>query len=169
MRVTLLGAVLLFATACGGSHGPDAATRRRAEAEGDSAFASVQARGEHAMGVDQHTSTHLFEPLPDGGRIALQRDVSDVTGTDRIRQHMERIATAFGAGDFSLPGFVHGREVPGTAVMAAKREAISYTVELLPRGAAVRLRSTDAAAVEAIHEFLTFQRADHHAAGHPGT
>jgi uncharacterized membrane protein len=28
-------------------------------------------------------------------------------------------------GDFSLPGFVHDREVPGTAVMTARRAAIT--------------------------------------------
>jgi hypothetical protein len=165
MRLALLGTLLLIAPACGGKRGADAALGRRAEAERDSAFAGVQNRGQHAMGVDQYTSTHVFEPLSDGGRITLQRDVPDSSGTARIRHHMERIAAAFQAGDFSLPGFVHAREVPGTAVMAAKREAISYTVELLPRGAAVRLRSTDSAAVEAIHEFLAFQRMDHRAAG----
>lgn len=119
------------------------------------------------MGVDQYSSTHIFEPLADGGRIELQRDQPDSAGTDQIRQHMRRIAAAFGAGDFSLPGFVHARDVPGTAVMAAKRQVITYSVEALPRGAAVRLWSTDTAAVRAIHEFLAFQRHDHHAgAGH---
>lgn len=119
------------------------------------------------MGVDQYTATHIFEPLADGGRIELQRDQADSAGTDQIRQHMRHIAAAFGAGDFSLPGFVHARDVPGTAVMAAKRQVITYSVEALPRGAAVRLWSTDTAAVRAIHEFLAFQRHDHHAgAGH---
>lgn len=129
-------------------------------------FAGVQARGERAMGVNQYTSTHVFEPLADGGRIALQRDQADSAGTSQIRRHMDHIAAAFGAGDFSLPGFVHARDVPGTAVMAARRQEISYTVEMLPRGAAVRLRTTDTAAVRAIHEFLAFQRQDHHAAAH---
>jgi hypothetical protein len=134
---------------------------------GDERFAGVQSRGHQAMGVDQYTSTHIFEPLPDGGRIELQRDVADSAGIEQIRQHMHHIAGAFGAGDFSLPGFVHAQNVPGTAVMAAKRDAIMYTVELLPRGAAVRLQTTDAAAVRAIHDFLAFQRMDHHAgAGH---
>ena len=129
-------------------------------------FAGVQARGERAMGVNQYTSTHVFEPLADGGRIALQRDQTDSAGADQIRRHMDHIAAAFGAGDFSLPGFVHARDLPGTAVMAARRQDISYTVEMLPRGAAVRLRTTDTAAVRAIHEFLAFQRQDHHAAAH---
>ena len=169
MRLAPLGVVLLLATACSGTRATDAATRRREAAERDGAFAGVQARGEHAMGVDQYTSTHVFEPLPDGGRIALQRDAPDSTGAVQIRQHMQRIATAFQAGDFSLPGFVHAQDVPGTTVMAAKREAITYTVELVPRGAAVRLWSADPVAVQAIHDFLAFQRADHHAAAQPGT
>jgi hypothetical protein len=121
------------------------------------------------MGVDQYTSTHVFESLPDGGRITLERDAPDSAGTAQIRRHMLSVADAFKAGDFSQPGFVHARSVPGTAVMAGKREAISYVVEPLPRGAALRLRSADSAAVTAIHEFLAFQRADHHAAGHPGS
>lgn len=49
--------------------------------------------------------------------------------------------------------------------MEAKRKSLQYTVEQLPRGAAVRIRSTDPEAVRAVHEFLAFQRADHHAGG----
>jgi hypothetical protein len=77
---------------------------------------------------------------------------------------MELIARQFAAGDFHLPGIVHDREVPGTRVMAERRTAISYAVESLPRGGAVRVRSGDSVAVQAIHDFLAFQRHDHHAA-----
>jgi hypothetical protein len=129
----------------------------------DSGFAGVQARGAVAMGVNQYTSHHVFEPLPDGGRIELQRDVDDSAGIAQIRAHMHQIAARFAVGDFRVPGFVHAQAVPGTDVMAARRGAITYTVESLPRGAAVRVRSVDAGAVEAIHQFLAFQRQDHHA------
>jgi hypothetical protein len=47
--------------------------------------------------------------------------------------------------------------------MAQRRAAISYSVESLPRGGAVRVRSGDSVAVQAIHDFLAFQRQDHHA------
>src|SRR2546422_7561345 len=87
----------------------------------DSAFRALQDRGKTAMGVDQYTSVHHFDPLLDGGRIALQRDSADTTGVATIRAHLRRIAGAFARGDFALPGFVHARDVPGTAVMAAKR------------------------------------------------
>ena len=162
-RPWLAGAVILGVVACG--PGGEAA-RRRAQGVADPAFAGVQQRGAVAMGVNQYTSSHVFTPLEDGGRIELERDAPDSAGTERIRAHMLEIAGRFAAGDFRLPGFVHARAVPGTDVMSAKRAVITYTVESLPRGAAVRVLSSDPAAIQAIHEFLAFQRADHHASAH---
>jgi hypothetical protein len=160
-------ALVLFG--CSGSSGAaESAEARHRAADADSGFVGVQTRGREAMGVDQYTSTHLFEPLPDGGRIELQRDAADSAGRARILAHMGEIAAAFAAGDFTVPGYVHALEVPGTRIMAAKRERISYTVESLPRGAALRLRTADGSAVEAIHEFLAFQRMDHRAGAHHG-
>ena len=132
----------------------------------DSAFALVQTRGHAAMGVDQYTSSHQFEPLPDGGRISLQRDPHDSAGVAQIRSHMRGIAAAFARGDFALPGFVHARNVPGTAVMAARRSRITYAADTLPGGGQLRLQTSDSSAVAAIHEFLAFQRQDHRATSH---
>jgi hypothetical protein len=136
---------------------------RGSRAAADSGFAGVQRRGAAVMGVNQYTSRHVFQPLPDGGRIELQRGVDDSAGTTQIRRHMELIARQFAAGDFHLPGEVHDREVPGTRIMAERRAFITYAVESLPRGGAVRVESTDSVAVRAIHDFLAFQRQDHHA------
>lgn len=162
--------ILWVALACACAPAPEAsadrASSRRAEASADSGFAAVQERGRTAMGVDQYTSTHLFQPLPDGGRIELQRDEVDSAGRARILAHMHEISRAFASGDFAVPGFVHAREVPGTSVMAARRAAISYVVESLPRGGALRLETSDSSAVEAIHRFLAFQRMDHRAGAH---
>src|SRR3989454_4810236 len=133
----------------------------------DSEFAAVQSRGQAVMGVDQYTSKHVFEDLPDGGRIILDRDPrADTGGVARIRRHMHEITAAFEAGDFTKPFQVHAEVVPGTSVMAARRSAISYREVDRPRGAEVRIRSTDPAAIAAVHEFLAFQRGAHHAAGH---
>ena len=131
----------------------------------DSAFAAMQERGRRAMGVDQYTSTHHFDALPDGGRIELQRDHDDSVGVARIREHIREIARAFAAGDFSTPALVHLQQVPGTKVMAAKRAVITYEPRDLPRGAELRIRTTDPDALEAIHEFMSFQRTEHHASG----
>jgi hypothetical protein len=164
VRRATLGAALLGASL--GCATRDADDRASAA---DSAFGAVQERGRAAMGVDQYTSAHVFEDLPDGGRVVLDREVDDSAGVATIRAHMRDIAAAFARGDFATPGFVHARAaVPGTAVMAAKRDAITYTAADRPRGGELRIASSDPAAVRAIHEFLAFQRTDHRAAGHEG-
>ena len=127
----------------------------------DSGFAALQERGKATMGVDQHTSTHRFDPAPDGGRIELQRDPADSAGVATIRQHLKAMADMFAAGDFNVPAFNHGREVPGTKVMAEKKDRIRYTYNELPGGGEVVITTSDLEAVEAIHQFLAFQRRDH--------
>jgi hypothetical protein len=127
----------------------------------DSVFKALQNRGARVMGVDQYTSSHRFETLADGGRIELQRDVDDSTGVRTIREHLQTIARQFAAGDFSASATVHARDVPGTAELRARRAAIRYVFRPLPRGGEVRIRTRDAAALRAVHEFLAFQRSDH--------
>jgi len=84
----------------------------------------MQSRGAQVMGVDQYTSAHVFEDLPDGGRVVLDRaDLADTA-------------------------------------------AISYEPIDRPRGGEVRIRSDDSVAVTAIHEFLEFQRQQHHSPSH---
>lgn len=152
-RVSLaLGLILL--AACG-----------RSKDAGD--FSAMQARGEHVMGVNQYTSAHVFEDLPDGGRVVLERaDASDTAAITTIRAHMRDIAAAFRAGDFTKPFEVHAQVVPGTAVMTARRSAISYDASDLPRGGEVRIRTTDPQAIAAVHDFLAFQRTAHHTMAH---
>lgn len=134
----------------------------------DTSFAAMQKRGQQAMGVDQYTSIHKFDALADGGRIELQRDSDDSAGVATIRAHIRGIAAAFKSGDFSTPEFVHMQMVPGTKVMAAKRSVITYEARDLPRGAELRIRTTDREALAAIREFMAFQRSEHHAGGaHP--
>ena len=109
----------------------------------------------------------LMIPFVACGRIVLDAEnLSDTAGIVAIRHHMRDIATAFRAGDFARPFQVHGQVVPGTAGMAARRTTITYEATDRPRGAEVRIRTTDSVAVAAIHAFLAFQRTAHHAAGH---
>ena len=148
--------------ACTAPHGRPASSR-----VADTSFAAMQQRGRMVMGVDQYTSTHVFEDLPDGGRIVLERDdPADSAGIAAIRAHMRSIAADFHAGDFAKPFEVHAEVVPGTGIMAARRAAIDNQVVDRQRGAEVRLVTHDPEALAAIHEFLAYQRSAHHAAGH---
>jgi hypothetical protein len=168
MRTSLtILAIAAVAAACArhDERGPAAATA----ADDSARFAAVQTRGRSVMGVDQYTSAHVFEDLPDGGRIVLDRaDAADTAGIATIRRHMREVADDFRRGDFAKPFRVHAQQVPGTDAMARRRDAITYTVVDRPRGAEVDIHTTDSAAVAAVHAFLAFQRSDHHAAGHEG-
>ena len=150
MRFALLS--LFIITACRGK---------------DADFAATQQRGRAVMGVDQYASAHVFEDLPDGGRIVLDKTAPvDSASVLQIRAHMHDIEAAFQAGDFSKPFQVHAQTVPGTAVMTERRAAITYQAVDRPQGGEVRVKSGDPVAVAAIHEFLEFQRGAHHAGSH---
>ena len=129
----------------------------------DSSFGAMQTRGRMVMGVAQYTSSHRFDSLEDGGRIELVRNTDDSAGVAMIRAHLQEIISGFASGDFSAPAAVHLQRVPGSDVMAARREAIRYSYRELPRGGEVRMVTKDPAALRAIHEFLEFQRREHRA------
>jgi hypothetical protein len=131
----------------------------------DSSFNEMQKRGQMAMGVNQYTSTHKFDITSDGGRIELQRDSFDSLDVAQIRAHMKMIQHAFEAGDFSTPAFVHMRDMPGTAIMARRKALIHYAYGELPRGAEVRITTSDPESRAAIAQFLQAQRTEHHATG----
>jgi len=162
-RLVMLLAALPVAAAPAAAQSEHEHHRR---ADSDTAYASMQQRGKAAMGVDQYTSTHQFEDLPDGGRIELQRDSSEHAGVAEIRAHLQRIAKAFAAGNFNLPGFVHAGEVPGTSARRERRARISYRYSPLPGGGQVRIETSDSRARRAVHEFLAFQRREHRVRAH---
>ena len=157
--------LLLVALALGMGILPAGALAQSSPPGEDPDFASLQERGAIGMGVDQYASTHLFDALSDGGRIEYQYDRDDPDGIARIRRHLKEIQEAFQAGDFSAPAFVHGQEVPGTDVMADRRAHIQYRYRDLPRGGELRLVTEDPDALQAIREFMAFQRDDHRAGG----
>src|SRR5690242_14911899 len=163
MRIRLVPVLMLSVIAA--TVGAQAKPSSHDHAQHDSAFAAMQERGKRAMGVDQYTSTHHFDALPDGGRIELQRDVEDSAGVAQIRAHIREIADAFRQGDFSTPSLVHLKEVPGTRTMATRRSVITYEPRDLPRGAELWIRTKDPEALRAIHAFMAFQRSEHHASG----
>jgi hypothetical protein len=136
-----------------------------AQSTTDSSFAAMQHRGAMVMGVDQYSSEHQFDLLPDGGRIVLVRSASDTAGVRKIRAHLADIVRAFATGDFGHTMAVHQHELPGTAVMRQRRALIHYALDTLPGGGAVRIVTADSTAVRAIHEFLGAQRTEHRSSG----
>ena len=120
-------------------------------------------RGAAVMGFDQARTRHHFYLYDDGGAIDVAvKDQADTVNRDAIRSHLPHIAMLFGQGDFAAPMLVHdSKNVPGVAEMARLKEKIAYVYAETPAGGRVDIRTRDAAALKAVHEFLKFQIADH--------
>jgi hypothetical protein len=124
---------------------------------------SMYERGAMVMGFDPDKTVHHFYLYNDGGAIDIAvKDASDVTNRDAIRAHLRHIATMFGSGNCEAPMLVHdSTSVPGTAVLKAHKDALSYTYIETPGGGRVDIVTGDPAALTALHEFLRYQIAEH--------
>lgn len=123
----------------------------------------VQTRGDQAMGFSHQMATHHFLLTKDGGVIEADADnPNDKASRDAIRQHMEHIAKLFSEGDFNAPMFIHGQTPPGVPTMKRLKDQITYRTEPTEQGAEVRITTANPEALEAVHQFLTFQIKDHH-------
>ncbi|HEY3741002.1 MAG TPA: hypothetical protein VGL53_14215 [Bryobacteraceae bacterium] len=124
--------------------------------------AQVNERGDHTMGFSHEKTTHHFELNYEGGVIDVRaNDVKDSASRDQIRSHFRHIARMFAAGDFNAPMLVHGTTVPGTAMMTKLKDQLHWELRETSRGARINITADNKAALDAVHEFLKFQIADH--------
>ena len=138
--------------------------------------ASLAARQDHhspaerVMGFDQERTAHHFLLFKDGGAIDVSvKDAGDTKNRDAIRSHLPHIAMMFGNGNFNAPILVHdSANVPGTEIMAARKDAIRYQYAETANGGRVTIVTSDAQALEAVHAFLKYQIAEHKT-GDPAT
>jgi hypothetical protein len=126
------------------------------------AQSAVDHRHEETTGLPSDGIEHHFLLGPDGGSIRIEvKDARQAEERARVRAHLQAIAHAFSAGDFSMPARIHDRRPPGVETMKARRDAIRYTFSETPNGGSVAIATADPAALGAIHDFLRFQIADH--------
>jgi hypothetical protein len=122
----------------------------------------VNERGDRVMGFDHEKTTHHFLLYTDGGAIEVAANSADDTESrDQIRKHLGHIARMFAEGNFKAPMLIHAQTPPGVEVMQRLKAAIKYEYEETERGARVRITSSDAEALAAVHDFLRFQIKDH--------
>jgi hypothetical protein len=122
----------------------------------------LKKRGTEAMGFDQGATTHHFKLAPGGGSIEVTvNNEKDVAAIAAVRGHMRSIAAEFARGEFSKPFQTHGEVPSGVPQMQAERASIAYRYEDLPQGGVVRMVTSDAQALAAVHEFLRYQIKEH--------
>ena len=123
---------------------------------------ALKKRGAEAMGFDQDTTTHHFRLTATGGSIEVTvKDQANDKTIVAIRGHLRSIASDFADGHFDKPFQTHGEVPPGVVEMQNSRQKIAYRYKDLPQGGAVRIETTDAAALDAIHAFLRYQISEH--------
>ena len=122
----------------------------------------VNKRGDRVMGFDHKKTRHRFLLHPDGGTIEVTaNEAADKESTEQIRKHLGHIARMFADGNFKAPMLIHARTPPGVPVMERLKAEITYEYEETERGARVNIKTGNAEALAAVHEFLRFQIKDH--------
>ena len=152
---------------------------------------AAAARGAKVMGFDQDKTSHHFYLHEDGGAIDIGvKDPKDEAIIHAIRIHLQKVASDFSQGDFSMPHEIHppaahaadhrvmghgatppathsGRGdmsalfVPGAAKLSQLKGELRYAFSPTARGGRVDIRTTHADALAALHEFLRFQITEH--------
>jgi hypothetical protein len=143
-------------------------------AAAEAAAARADGSAEHGRHVDSrhdtfgmsHTkSTHSFRLFADGGAIELRAsNGADEATIAAIRAHLEEIAPRFSTGDFSTPQFVHGYTPDGVAQLARLHDDITWRYQQLDGGGRIRITTSSAEALAAVHAFLRFQVIEHRTA-----
>ena len=133
---------------------PDAQSERQVE---------VAAHGAQVMPFRLSATTHIFSKTADGAlQQVIAKDTSDEAQIALIREHLSEVAAAFSRGDFSGPTHVHGAEMPGLAKLkSAKPGDIKVAYRETPQGAQITYSSSAASFVNALHEWVDAQLADH--------
>ena len=122
----------------------------------------VMKNGEKEMGFSQTATTHHFIIMKDGGAIRIvTNDANDSANRDKIRSHLKMIAEQFKIGIFTTPFAIHGQVPPGVPEMDKLKADITYSYAETENGAEVRITTSNADALKAIHDFLKFQITEH--------
>ena len=157
---TAIAAALITAAYTNGVHarqdGQHSTQGHHGHAEG------VNERGDRVMGFDHQKTTHHFLLHPDGGAIEVTANsAEDAESRDQIRKHLGHIARMFSEGNFKAPMLVHAQTPPGVSVMQRLKAEIGYEYGETERGARVSVKTSNAEALAAVHDFLRFQIKDH--------
>lgn len=124
--------------------------------------ATVNEHGDKVMGFSHDETTHHFVLTQDGGLIEVRvNNIKDAASLEQIRNHFQHIVRMFADGNFNAPMLVHSQDVPGTATMARLKTDLHWELQEIPRGSRITITADNKEALDAVHDFLRFQIADH--------
>jgi hypothetical protein len=131
--------------------------------------ASAQTPQEHVhdsahsvMPFDIASTLHVFRMTEEGGvqRVVI-REASSKAQVPLIQQHLTHEAEQFQKGNYSDPGALHGRDMPGLKELRAGASRIKVSYAALPDGAQITFRTDDRHLLTAIHRWFGAQLSEH--------
>lgn len=123
---------------------------------------AVAERGAQVMPFDLDATTHRFQPDEDGGtQVVVADDPGDAEQVRLIRAHLSDEAEAFARGDFDDPSAIHGKSMPGLAVLRESAGRIQVGYRPRPDGAEIGYVSGAPRVVDALHAWFAAQTSDH--------
>lgn len=122
----------------------------------------VHARGPQAMPFALDSTQHIFEKTPEGGIQRVVAREGHAEQIAKVREHLQSIAHAFTARDFSSPVHIHGADMPGLAELkAAAPSELTVSYRDIDRGGELAYRGTTESVRNAIHRWFDAQLSDH--------
>ena len=160
--ILALGAGVM-AAGCG-----DADPDPESDADLEDRRAEVAVAGAQVMPFDLDRTTHVFEPVDDGGVQSVVSDDGDAEQVSLIRAHLAEEAERFARGDFHDPAMIHGDHMAGMHALVMGHERLPISYREVPEGGEIRYRTEDPELVRAVHEWFEAQVRDHgqHAQSH---
>jgi hypothetical protein len=107
-------------------------------------------------------TVHIFRMTEEGGvqRVVI-RDASAAAQVPLIQQHLKHEAERFQKGNYSDPGMLHGKDMPGLQELEAAGSKMRVSYAALADGAEIIFRTDDRHLLTAIHRWFGAQLSEH--------
>lgn len=114
------------------------------------------------MPFDMAKTVHIFRMTEEGGvqRVVI-RDGAYKAQIQLIQQHLKHEAEQFKKGDYSDPGMLHGKDMPGLKELETGASKISVSYAALSDGAEITFATNDRHLLTAIHRWFGAQLSEH--------
>ena len=89
------------------------------------------------------------------------RDPSDRAQVPLIQQHLKHEAEQFRNGDYSDPGALHGKDMPGLQDLQTAKSQVVISYAARPDGAEITFATEDRRLLTAIHRWFGAQLSEH--------
>lgn len=122
----------------------------------------VRELGQEIMPFSLGETQHYFVKTKNGGvQTVIVFDLEKTDEIQKIREHLQEIATQFREGNYTNPEYIHGENMPGLETLQTNPGKITITYNENPAGGYITYESSDPEIIQAVHGWFDAQVHDH--------